>query len=207
MAQRDTFRATATAVADLVGRIPVQAYGQPALGTWDVRALVGHTVRALTTVTTYLAADAPAAVTVADGGTYFALAAREAAADPGLSIQIRDRGIEAGHALGDDPAAAFRVALSATASALATAADDRVVAVRGGSMLLDTYLTTRTFELVVHALDLAAATGEPVDLPIEGVRTAVAIAADTAALVGRGPQVLFALTGRAPLPPGFTLVP
>ncbi|MDQ0096006.1 hypothetical protein [Paeniglutamicibacter psychrophenolicus] len=43
---------------------------QPGLGEWDVRALVGHTSRALLTVETYLARPAQA-VDVASAAEYF----------------------------------------------------------------------------------------------------------------------------------------
>ncbi len=204
---RAVFLASAEAVAAVVDRLPREMYGKPALGDWDVRALVGHTARALSTVSTYLAAPAPDHPTLDGAGAYFALASRDAAADPGLSTSIRDRGVEAGEALGTDPAAAFRAAVDTAVLALAAADDDRLVAVRGGSMRLATYLTTRTFELTVHGLDLAAATGEQIDLPFEAIQTTLAILADTAAMVGTGPEVIVSLTGRAPLNPGFTLVP
>jgi len=56
-----------TAFADAAGwfvrtaALVSDRWDQPALGEWDVRALVGHTSRALATVETYLARPAPAA--------------------------------------------------------------------------------------------------------------------------------------------------
>ena len=73
-------------------------------------------------------------------------------------------------------------------------------------MRLSTYLPTRTFELVVHGLDIARATGRPVTHPQEAVAEAVALAGAVAARSGRGGDVLLALTGRAPLPAGFSIV-
>src|SRR5215472_15876667 len=73
-------------------------WDQPALGEWDVRALVGHTSRALATVETYLARPAPAAEIVSPPD-YFR-AARAAAASPVVTARGRD----AGTALGIDPA-------------------------------------------------------------------------------------------------------
>jgi hypothetical protein len=45
--------AAATA-ADLVARIDEHLWSAPGLGEWDLRALVGHTSRAMVTVLTYL---------------------------------------------------------------------------------------------------------------------------------------------------------
>ena len=47
---------------------------------------------------------------------------------------------------------------------------DLVVHTIAGGMRVAAYLPTRTFELCVHGLDIAAATGVPVDLPHEPSR-------------------------------------
>jgi hypothetical protein len=75
-------------------------WDQPALGEWDVRALVGHTSRSLVTVETYLADRVPAAE-IASPADYFR-AIRAAAASPAAPA----RGRAAGTALGSVPAAA-----------------------------------------------------------------------------------------------------
>src|SRR5262249_56554075 len=81
-------------------RSAVDRWDGPGLGEWDVRALVGHTSRALVTVETYLARPA-AAADVASAPDYFR-ATSAAAADPAVAARGRD----AGTALGGDPAAA-----------------------------------------------------------------------------------------------------
>ncbi|MGZ5364794.1 MAG: mycothiol maleylpyruvate isomerase, partial [Mycobacterium sp.] len=48
-----TFTSAARSFAALVHEIPAGAWGEPGLGEWDVRALVGHTSRSLTTVRSY----------------------------------------------------------------------------------------------------------------------------------------------------------
>ena len=54
-------------------------------------------------------------------------------------------------------------------------------------MRLSTYLPTRTFELVVHGYDIAAAAGLPTPDHSEAVLTEVAVvAATTAVLTGQG---------------------
>ena len=48
------FAAAAHSFADLVRRIPDDAWPRPGLGDWVLRSLVGHTSRSLTTVIGYL---------------------------------------------------------------------------------------------------------------------------------------------------------
>ena len=60
-AVRARYAGAAQAFLELAGQVPHQAWSRPALGEWDVRALTGHTSRALTTVETYLGTRAPAA--------------------------------------------------------------------------------------------------------------------------------------------------
>src|SRR5438270_4808920 len=75
-------------------------WDEPGLGEWDVRALVGHTSRALLTVETYLAR--PAAAVEVDSAVDYLDAGRRVATGPAVA----QRGRDAGAALGDDPAAA-----------------------------------------------------------------------------------------------------
>jgi uncharacterized protein (TIGR03083 family) len=199
---RSTFLAAAAAVADAVDRIPATAWDGPGLGVWDLRALVGHTSRSLVTVVEYLGRPAPA-VEIATPEAYYAAIAGVAGAD---SAAVVERGRAAGAALGDDPAAAFRARLADAVGALERAADDDLLTTIAGGMRLVEYLPTRTFELVVHGADVAGATGIPVAFPQPVLAEAAALAARVAVQVGRGPEVLAALTGRAPLPPGFSVV-
>jgi hypothetical protein len=74
-------------------------------------------------------------------------------------------------------------------------------------MRLRQYLPTRTFELVVHGLDIARAAGLPTPAYSAGLLTEVLqLAAAAAVLVGRGSELLLAMTGRAALPAGFSVV-
>lgn len=202
MPGRATFLDAATTVADLVARIPDGTWDGPGLGEWDLRALVGHTGRALVTVATYLAQRAPA-VDVASPEAYYALVARAGA---GNAAAVVERGRAAGAALGDDPRSAFRALLDDARAALDATGDDEVVPTIGGGMRVVDYLPTRTFELVVHGGDIAAATGLSVAFSTDALADAAALAARAAVELGHGPTLLAALTGRAPLPPGFSIV-
>ena len=75
---RTTFLSAAAAVADLVDTIPSTAWDGPGLGVWDLRALVGHTSRALVTVVTYLGQPA-AAEEIATPEAYYARSPEPAA--------------------------------------------------------------------------------------------------------------------------------
>ena len=71
---------------------------------------------------------------------------------------------------------------------------------------MGSYVPTRIVELVVHGLDVAAATRLPVAFSRVALAESAAVLARTGVELGRGPELLAALTGRAPLPPGFCVV-
>ncbi|MDN5795702.1 MAG: maleylpyruvate isomerase N-terminal domain-containing protein [Intrasporangium sp.] len=191
----------ATTFADLVEKIDLTAYGDPGLGVWDVRGLVGHTSRALVTVLTYL--DQPADTEASDSPErYYALAARQAT-DPDA---IAERGRRAGEDLGAQPAETIRDLVERTRTKVGLADPDALITVMGGGMRVRTYLSTRIFEVVVHSYDISAATGVDVTFPEPVLVHAAQLAARIAVTLGEGRSVLLALTGRGQLPPGFTVV-
>src|SRR4051794_4527568 len=98
----DSRRAFADAAAEFVRTAALvgDRWQTPSLGEWDVRALVGHTSRSLLTVEAYLAQPAEAVDVPSAAGYYAATSAM--AAGPAVAA----RGVQAGAALGDDPAAA-----------------------------------------------------------------------------------------------------
>lgn len=197
----DVYRAAANSFADLVRRLPADRWEGPGLGEWDLRALVGHAARSLVTVITYL--DMPAErVDIASPQEYYRVAAAVAAEE---GAGVVERGRRAGIELGSDPASAVE-ALAAEALGKLTGRGDELIAVLGGAgMRLFAYLPTRTFELAVHGLDIADATGVDFALPDEVCATAVALGARVAAAMGHGEVLLRALTGRATLPQRFSV--
>jgi uncharacterized protein (TIGR03083 family) len=199
---RSTFLDAAAAVADLVDTIPATAWNGPGLGEWDLRALVGHTSRSLITVVEYLGRPATEEE-VATPEAYYAAVTRIVGADPAAVVE---RGRAAGAALGADPAAAFRSRLTDATAALDRAADDDLLTTLAGGMRLTAYLPTRTFELAVHGGDIARATGLSVNLPPAVLAEAGSLAVRVAVERGQGPALLAALTGRAGLPVGFSVV-
>ena len=204
---RDNYRHAVQVFVELVDRIEAEQWPKPGLGDWTIRDLVGHTSRALLTVEAYLqparTAQPAEHAELPDAVSYFEATAA-GLADPAA---VAARGRQAGATLGDDPPDAVRGIADRVLALLDQAEDDAVVATPAGTMTLAGYLPTRSFELVVHGLDLAAALHvAPPGLLAEPVASCLQLAA---ALAGRRPdsaQVLLALTGRQVLPAGFSVV-
>jgi hypothetical protein len=199
---RAAFLSAARSYVAQVARIPVAALSGPGLGDWDLRALVGHTARSLVTVETYLARPADE-VEVPTAAAYYVAIARAGGAN---TPAITERGREAGAALGEDPAGHLRDLLDRVAEMLPAYADDYLLVTIAGGMRLDEYLRTRIFELVVHGLDIADATGEDPAFEESPLLDATRLATEVAVLSGRGADVLLALTGRRSFPDGLTVV-
>ncbi|WP_084223883.1 maleylpyruvate isomerase N-terminal domain-containing protein, partial [Mycolicibacterium holsaticum] len=188
---------------DLVAEIPPAAWQRPGLGDWDVRALVGHTSRSLSTVSSYLRTTAEHEDITTPQEYYARVTPSALGIDPAA---VAERGRQAGVALGDDPAAAVD-ALMANALRDVQAVDDPLIEVIGGlGIRLHTYLPTRVFELAVHGLDIARAVDIPFSLPPDVLSEAAVLATRVAVTTGQGAPVLLALTGRAGLPPSFSVV-
>src|SRR3712207_4463871 len=200
MSTYDHFAEAAEAYAGLVAQVNGDQWDGPGLGVWNLRALVGHGARALITVDTYL--DRPAQLEALDNPVAY-LTATSGATDPDA---VAERGRQAGQALGDDPARTVRDLVTRVLPKVRDAGDPLIETIAGG-MRLSAYLPTRTLELVVHVLDVARAA----DLAHPGFSTS--LLTDAPCLVSaaagrhdRGPTLLLGLTGRQPLPPGFSVV-
>ena len=89
---------------------------------------------------------------------------------------------------------------------LADVTDNPLLTTPAGGMTLEAYLPTRVFELAVHTLDLAKAVGAPAQPPADALALSLRLASDLALRRGQAETVLRALTGRQPLPDGFSLV-
>jgi len=179
---------------------PARSLGRPRAREWDLRSLVGHTSRSLITVETYLGQPADTEEVPTPAAYYVAVAG----IDP---HSVVGRGVAAGKALGDNPAELVD-ALVARVPALVETAGNPLITTAAGGMRLEAYLPTRSFELVVHSLDIAAAVPD-----IEGpefsdqlLSQVARVAATAAVLLGRGVEMMLALTGRATLSPGFSIV-
>jgi uncharacterized protein (TIGR03083 family) len=197
------FESATRSFADLVHRIPADRWTGPGLGEWDLRSLVGHASRSLVTVSSYLQTTAERE-DVATPAEYYAQIA-DYMSQAGAEA-IVERGRQAGRDLGQDPAAKVDDLVEQVVAELRTAGDPLIAVIGGLGLRLHTYLPTRTFELAVHGLDIARATGLSFDLPAEVLEEATVLAARIAVLTGRGAELLMASTGRTPLPPSFSVV-
>jgi hypothetical protein len=186
-----TYLEAAGSFADLVGSLPSSLTG-PGLGEWDLRSLVGHTARSLVTVSEYL--RKPASAVELETAVDYVAGLAEAANNPGVTR----RGVEAGEQLGDDPAGAVRLLLDAVTADLARADPEQLVTTYAGGMRLRDYLPTRSFELVVHCLDIAAAVPARWTPPAAALSEAVHLAAEVAVRRGEGTLLLRLVTGREP---------
>lgn len=214
--EEQTFLEAAEWFVAMVDTIPDDAWSGPGLGEWDLRALVGHTSRALSTVMRGIAQPA-AEIDCETAADYVvqtaAIQAGTARADDGSSVT--ERGVAAGRALGEQPADAVRVLLEDTRSALrGVAPQDPIITTIVGGMRLSQYLRTRTFELVVHGLDIQAALRRRPAAPKRSSdappAAALALSLDhtsqVALLRGEGAAMLLALTGRNSLEDGYSVL-
>lgn len=157
----DIFTSAARGFVAVVAGLVTVDYDRPALGEWDVRALVGHTSRALATVETYLASGT-GPVKVDDPVEYFLAVLADPADTEQRAAQdagVAERGREAGAKLGPQPARQVADVADRVTALVAATPLEAPVASPAGTMTLGAYLPTRTLELAVHTLDLCRAVG------------------------------------------------
>ncbi|SEQ78541.1 maleylpyruvate isomerase N-terminal domain-containing protein [Lentzea albida] len=207
MAVQNTFIATAHAFTGLVDAVPASRLAGPGLGDWTVRDLVGHAVSAgLAGVLTALGRPA-STEDIATPEAYYALAKTvdPAVVDAVVALSTTDAR-QWGARLGERPADQVRQLASQVVTAVSGTAPDALVTTAAGGMRLGRWLPTRTFELVVHGFDLAAAVDLPFEPPVDALAESAALAARLAAVTGDGRAVVLALTGRHDLAAGFSVV-
>ena len=199
-----SFIASAEWASGLVAKVPDSSLEAPGLGDWSLRSLIGHTSRSLLTVEQYSAEPADR-VDVTGAEEYYERVGRISGADP---VQVLQRGVDAGIALGADPATEFAaIAERVVGLVSAPGFDERVIVTIAGGMRLRDYLPTRTFELIVHGHDIARAAGLDPRPPRDGLAETLRLVSSLAMRSGRGSELVLALTGRTSLPEGFTVLP
>lgn len=199
----NVFASAARTFAAQVRALPEPDWTGPGLGEWDLRALVGHTSRSLITVSTYLTTAAEKLDVTSPADYYMRI--REVSSSMGTEA-IVERGRQAGRDLGDDPATTIEAMVERVLDDVAAAGDPLIEVIGGLGIRLSDYLPTRTFELVVHGLDIARATGVAFTPAADTLAEACALATELAVLQGDGSAVLLALTGRSALPEGLSVV-
>ncbi|OBF29620.1 maleylpyruvate isomerase N-terminal domain-containing protein [Mycobacterium sp. ACS4331] len=200
---RAVFESAARAFADLVREIPDSTWSGPGLGEWDLRSLIGHTSRSLVTVHEYLKSPADQEDIADAAGYYVHVRAASASLDP---AQIVERGRQAGQALGADPVSTIDTLVEQALADIDAAGDPLITVIGGVGIRLSSYLPTRIFELAVHGLDIAEAARVEFTPPSDVLTAATVLAAQIAVAFGDGPTVLRSLTGRAALPPRYSVV-
>ncbi|MBL1116140.1 maleylpyruvate isomerase family mycothiol-dependent enzyme [Streptomyces sp. 110] len=149
------------------------------LGDWTVRELIAHLAMAVTSVVRLLERPAPPAREVTVTGWASAVAGHAGPIDDDTRALAADA----------DPGELLERAEARFAEVAAVAPADRLLAARVGAMRLDDYLVTRCVELVVHADDLADATGVPVPHDRQALATATRVLADALAVKAPGGSV------------------
>ncbi|MCU1422296.1 MAG: mycothiol maleylpyruvate isomerase [Microbacteriaceae bacterium] len=202
MSNAALFSSAAGSYLELLGDIRDDQWDLPGLGVWTVRDLAGHTARAILTVENYLGQEEPGEATIGSAVGYYTTVYpqfTDAAA-------VAARGVEAGIWLGSDPVGQVSSALGRVRALVENQPETRIVSIGGMGIRLSEYLRTRILELVVHTIDLSRATGIRHTLPDAAIADSLALASATAGAKGDGEAVLLALTGRGPLPEGFSVV-
>jgi uncharacterized protein (TIGR03083 family) len=202
MTSATDFETAAHCFLDLVAEVKVSQWSEPALGVWDVRSLVGHTSRAITMVEQYLLADPAPAITAPDAESYYVTVFTEYTDNDAIAA----RGVDAGKALNEESGAQFEAVLNRALALIEQNGPDRIVAIGPIGIPLGEYLRTRVFELVVHGMDIARATGQPHGIPADIVANVAALGARVAVRKGDGEDLLFALTGRRPLRQRYSIL-
>ncbi|MFE2182261.1 sterol carrier family protein [Streptomyces sp. NPDC059455] len=149
------------------------------LGDWTVRELIAHLAMAVTSVVRLLERPAPPAREVTVTGWASAVAGHSGSIDGETRALAADA----------EPGELLERAEARFAEVAAVAPADRLLAARVGAMRLDDYLVTRCVELVVHADDLADATGVPVPHDRQALATATRVLADALAAKAPGGSV------------------
>lgn len=183
------FRDASGFLVETVRAVPDSAWDAPGLGNWNVRELVAHANRGHTTLEEYLLRPQRPQP---PGSPYFSDEA------------IAARGREAVRALGDDPAGAVAGTSTAVIALIEQSPPDAKIGSPAGTMTLAQFLPSRTAELTIHALDIARAVSADLTAPPSALRESLVFVAQRAA--GRsGQDVLLALSGRGPLPAGYSV--
>lgn len=206
--QRQIFFEAAAFFIAVVERIRDDQWNGHGLGVWSVRELVAHTALAFTNlereVTTLAQPSVPNGGALSTAVDFY----QRGMAMPGVNERVAQRGREAVESLGDDPSASIRALEAGVRDLLGRTPDTVVIAPPIAALPLSEYLLTKTFELTVHTLDIAAALDLDVEPPAAPLAACLGMVLSLAARrdTSESVSLLRALTGRAPLPASFTVL-
>lgn len=195
---KEAFQESVLQFAEVVEQIPEGAWEQPGLGSWSVRELVAHTVRIIDRTAAYAGVSGP--VDTKSAAAYYV----RAMSTPGVNEAIAERARASVGLLGDDPARAARTIGERTLAVVAALDDDASAVTPFGTLRVADYLPTRILEVVLHTLDIARAVGIAVVPARSALSVTLSLLAEMAAEHGDGEAVALALSGRQPLPDGYS---
>jgi len=198
---RKTYLEAGEYFASVVDKVDIDGWDELALGEWCARDLAGHTYRAFTTILSYSAAPGDK-VEIERPVDYF-LKVLEGNVDHKM---VAERGRAAGLEIIDDPRMMVRGFAMYVKNKLDELSDDHIMGTLVGGMRLIDYLPTRTFELIIHTMDLAKSLGLEAEPPERGMAATLEILSQLALYRGHASDLVIAATGRGGLPAGFTVL-
>ena len=198
---RDTYLEAGDYFVSIVDSIEIDVFDAPALGEWCVRDLVGHTYRSFTTVLSYSAVPSDK-VDFERPVDYFL---RLLSSDVNHG-HIAERGRAAGLEIIEDPKMMVRGFAMYVKNKLEELSDDHIMGTLTGGMRLIDYLPTRTFELIIHTMDLTKALGAESSPPRRGMETTLQMIGQLALNRGYAQDLILSSTGRDGLARGFTVL-
>ena len=198
---RETYLEAGDYFVSIVDSIEIDAFAAPALGEWCVRDLVGHTYRSFTTVLSYSAVPSDK-VDFERPVDYFL---RLLSSDVNHG-HIAERGRAAGLEIIEDPKMMVRGFAMYVKNKLEELSDDHIMGTLTGGMRLIDYLPTRTFELIIHTMDLTKALGVESSPPRRGMETTLQMIGQLALNRGYAQDLILSSTGRDGLARGFTVL-
>lgn len=198
---RETYLEAGDYFVSIVDSIEIDAFDAPALGEWCVRDLVGHTYRSFTTVLSYSAVPSDK-VDFERPVDYFL---RLLSSDVNHG-HIAERGRAAGLEIIEDPKMMVRGFAMYVKNKLEELSDDHIMGTLTGGMRLIDYLPTRTFELIIHTMDLTKALGVESSPPRRGMETTLQMIGQLALNRGYAQDLILSSTGRDGLARGFTVL-
>ena len=200
---REGFRQAATFFSDVAAEVRPDQWDTLALGEWSVRELVAHASRTFASVHDWASPQRTASrVEVPSPAGFYVRMFAPGGGNAGVMEQAR----ESAQMLEGDIATQVRAARADALAVLIEISDHHPVASRAGGMRFIDWLATRTVELTVHGLDLAAAIGSTAAPGEAALRTTFGVLSEIAIAQHKAPGLLLALTGRHPLPTGFSLM-
>lgn len=189
---RDAYKSAMEFFLRTTAQVQDAQWELPGLGEWAVRDLVGHTARAMLTLPLFATHPPGATADLVSPADYY----RTALAGEDVNERIAERGRQTAAALGPDlPAAVAQLSVE-VAALLDTLPEEHIFATLIGGITLVDYLPTRTLELVVHTLDLQAATGIGGEPPRDAMRSTLHLLAELAVDSPYAGRLALVATGR-----------